>query len=105
MTRRVAVPALVVAAASGVAVALLRMRRGGASPASDGAPEPLGAGDSGAEQEYRCECGQEFRVTGAGRHRVYWLPDADPSDPVLSPGCPNCDRPLPRDAPVTGAPA
>jgi hypothetical protein len=84
------------AAASAVAVALIRLRR----PGSTG---PAGAGRSAAArpETYRCECGQEFRVSGTGRHRVYWLAGAPDDDPVLSPACPSCDRPLPRDSEVS----
>ncbi|HEX2103707.1 MAG TPA: hypothetical protein VHF51_08645 [Solirubrobacteraceae bacterium] len=102
MKRRIAVPALFAIAASAVAYALLRLRRGGgpsserARPPGSSAPEP---------QEYRCECGQTFLVSGAGRHRVYRLPDASPSDPVLAPTCPSCERPLPRDPQTAGDPA
>jgi len=98
MKRRIVVPALFAIVASGVAYALLRLRRGGGGsrPGETVAPEP---------QEYRCECGQVFLVTGAGRHRVYRLPEASPSDPVLGPTCPSCDRPLPRDPHVADEPA
>jgi hypothetical protein len=99
MRRRIVVPAFFATAASGVAYALLRLRRG-ASPragARDGAATP------GEQQEYRCACGQVFLVSGTGRHRVYWLPDASPSDPVLSATCPSCERPLPRDQPASAA--
>ena len=81
------------AAASAVGFALARLRRPGASrrrPARHDA--------------YRCACGQDFRVSGTGRHRVYWRRDAAESDPVLSPRCPACDRPLPDTRePATGA--
>jgi len=100
MSRRVVVPALFAAVASGVAYALMRLRRGGRPPGR------ADAADGPAEQQrYRCECGQEFLVSGAGRHRVYWLPDASPSDPLLSAECPRCERPLPRDPQPAGAPA
>ena len=48
-----------------------------------------------AQQTWSCECGQSFRVSGAGRHRVFWLPDAAHNDPLLTPVCPSCERPLP----------
>ncbi len=66
-----------------------------ASP--NGRAEPAAAErvDSGAE-EWSCECGQSFRIQGQGRHRVFWLADADASDPVIGAVCPACDRPLPR---------
>jgi hypothetical protein len=78
--------ALTVAAgtASAVAFALVRLRG------------PAAAGRRTAPPDaYRCACGQDFRVTGTGRHRVYWLRDAAENEPVLSLGCPACDRPLP----------
>jgi hypothetical protein len=102
MSRRVAVPALFVAVAAGVGYALVRLRRRGADTSF--APRPVGDG-TGPESEYVCDCGQAFRVTGAGRHRVYWLPDAAPADPVVSAECPSCGRPLPHDPTVTGAAA
>jgi hypothetical protein len=78
---------LAAGAASGVGFALLRLKR----PA-------LGRRQPGARPDaYRCVCGQRFRVAGTGRHRVYWLADAAENDPVLSPRCPACDRPLPGD--------
>ena len=102
MSRRVVVPALFAAVAAGVGFALVRLRRRGAD--TPFAPRPLSDGN-GPESEYVCDCGQAFRLTGAGRHRVYWLPDAAPADPVVSAECPNCERPLPRDQPVTGTAA
>jgi hypothetical protein len=51
-------------------------------------------GGAGEPQEWQCVCGQKFRVVGEGRHRVFWLPDAPPSEPVLDDRCPNCGRPL-----------
>jgi hypothetical protein len=99
MQRRIAVPALFATAASGVAYALLRMRRGREPSAR--ANGPAGTGRAGELEPPR----QDFLVSGAGRHRVYWLPDASPSDPVLSPTCPRCERPLPREAPAADAPA
>lgn len=67
-----------------------------------------GGGPSGeaAETEWRCQCGQEFRVSGIDRHRVYWLPDASAAEPVMEGRCPNCERPFPSEhAAATSAPA
>ena len=106
MHRRIAVPALFAVVAGGVAYALRRLRPGGDPPArASGRRGRAGEGEQTAHEEYRCDCGQTFHVSGAGRHRVYWRPGASPSDPVLSPTCPECDRPLPRDPQVAGAPA
>jgi hypothetical protein len=90
MSRRPIVLALMAAAASGVAYALLRLRRGGTRDRPR-AREP---------QEYTCDCGQAFRMTGMGRHRVFWLANAPEGDPLLSDRCPSCDRPLPREPEV-----
>jgi hypothetical protein len=66
---------------------------GGKGDRSPAGPEP---------QDWQCECGQEYRVSGEGRHRVYWLRDASPDDPVLEPQCPNCERPLPHEPQSVG---
>jgi len=58
-----------------------------------GADEPARAE---VDTTFTCACGQEFRVSGQGRHRVFWLADADASDPVIGTACPACERPLPR---------
>lgn len=50
---------------------------------------------SGPPETHRCRCGTVYRVSGADRHRVYWLLDAPESDPVLGRSCVNCDAPLP----------
>jgi hypothetical protein len=91
--------AIAAGAASAVAVALVRLKRPLAERAKSAAGR-LGAGPSAAAEPetYRCDCGQEFRVSGTGRHRVYWLAGAPDDDPVLSPTCPSCDRPLPRES-------
>ena len=69
---------------SAVAIALSRLKRPDVTWRRR-APQP---------QTYRCDCGQGFRVTGTGRHRVFWLDGAAEDDPVLSPQCPECGRSL-----------
>ena len=58
----------------------------------------LGLGGTGGPAlpgtEAHCACGQAFRVSGQGRHRVVWLPDAAPEDPLLDHHCPNCGEEL-----------
>jgi hypothetical protein len=54
-----------------------------------------GTGQLSPVEEYVCACGQQFRVVGIDRHRVYWVEGAPEEDPVLSGACPNCERPLP----------
>jgi hypothetical protein len=96
----VVVVATVAAVAAAVAALLARLGRRfpsrgrGARDASD---------RPGQEPRWTCQCGQEFRVSGEGRHRVYWLIDADPADPVITGRCPNCDRPLPDQQVVEAA--
>jgi hypothetical protein len=47
-------------------------------------------------REYCCECGHVLRVSGGGRHRVYFeLGDARSTDPVMNRVCPACGRGLP----------
>jgi hypothetical protein len=55
------------------------------------------AAPAGAEQ-WTCACGTRFRLTGAGRHQVFWLADAAEDEPVLGDRCPSCDQPLPSRA-------
>jgi predicted RNA-binding Zn-ribbon protein involved in translation (DUF1610 family) len=53
---------------------------------------------------YACpECGHVLRVSGLGRHRVYFELDDDRSeDPVMNRACPECGRGLPgKSAPIT----
>ena len=54
-----------------------------------------GAQPREALRDERCECGQEFRVAGAGRHVVFWVAGAPEDDPVLGGDCPRCGRGLP----------
>jgi hypothetical protein len=82
-------------AASAVATALLRLKRGGRS----------GERAAGTPRTWHCECGQAFRVAGTGRHRVYWRADAPDDDPVLSQRCPSCDRALPHEHEEVATPA
>lgn len=94
---RAVVTAVLVAAAGGVAVALRRRSGGGVATydgemASGGGPHATVL----AQETFTCQCGQAFRVSGADRHRVYWLADAAPDDPVLDPTCPECGTELPR---------
>ncbi len=100
----------VLAALGGAAAAVARRRSGsagaaGPSPAreSAGAPPSQEPAAEVVEETFTCECGQEYRVSGEDRHRVYWLKDAEVSDPVLGQTCPNCDRPLPHDHPTAAA--
>jgi hypothetical protein len=51
---------------------------------------------SGREPDYRCDCGHVLRVSGGGRHRVYFrFDDARLNDPVMNRVCPACGLGLP----------
>jgi hypothetical protein len=77
-----------------VAGTLARRRR------SRPAPPPTGhrvASSPAQPQRYTCECGREYRTSGAGRHRVYWPADARENEPVLGDACPECGAALPAE--------
>ena len=107
----VAGAAVVAALAAGL---VARARRGrGASAASQtperpptvpGPPSQEPAAEA-VERTWSCECGQEYRVRGEDRHRVYWLPDAAIADPLLTMECVACERPLPREHEPAAPPA
>jgi hypothetical protein len=87
-------------AALGAAGAALLRRRGKAPQdlrAAPGSPPSQEAATAVVQQEWTCQCGQVYRVSGEGRHRIYWLPDAPVSDPVTEGRCVNCERQLPGD--------
>ncbi len=57
---------------------------------------PVALGGVDQRREYRCDCGHALRVSGGGRHRVYFqLDDARLDDPVMNRICPECGRGLP----------
>ncbi len=61
-------------------------------------PEPLTApSESDPKRTYSCpECGHVLRVSGLGRHRVYFEPDDEGSHvPVMNRVCPACGHGLP----------
>lgn len=55
---------------------------------------------------YSCtECGHVLRVSGLGRHRVYFeLGDSSLDDPVMNGVCPACGHGLPGKNPVVITP-
>lgn len=59
------------------------------------------SGGSDQRPEYRCECGQGLRVSGLGRHRVYFeRGNSGQETPVTNRVCPACGRGLPgKNAP------
>ncbi len=58
-------------------------------------PEPTSQPD--LRRTYTCpQCGHVLRITGVGRHRVYFELDDDRlSDPVMDRVCPECGHGLP----------
>jgi hypothetical protein len=72
------------------AVKRWRRRRGGVKAAP---PPP-----ASVHREWRCQCGQDYLVTGSDRHRIYWLADAEAGDPVLGEQCVRCGARPPRGA-------
>ena len=65
-------------------------------------PAPPAKPDS--RPAYTCpDCGHALRVSGGGRHRVYFeLGDQRLDEPVMNRGCPACGRGLPgKNAVIT----
>ena len=66
------------------------------------APEPVApAANPQTRPPYDCpECGHLLRVSGLGRHRVYFeLDDERSEDPVMNRVCPECGHRLPGKNP------
>jgi hypothetical protein len=87
---REALVGAVAAIAVGAAAVILRRRR---------------QQDQESRRPWRCECGQAYLVHGMDRHRVYWLPEAPESDPLLERECVQCGATLPagHDTALLGA--
>ena len=62
---------------------------------------PASAAKPGSRPAYSCsECGHVLRVSGLGRHRVYFELDDERSDhPVMNGVCPECGHALPGKNP------
>jgi hypothetical protein len=60
-----------------------------------------------ARRTWTCPgCGHVLRVSGLGRHRVYFEPaDERSADPVMGRACPACGRGLPGKNPPVWIPA
>jgi predicted RNA-binding Zn-ribbon protein involved in translation (DUF1610 family) len=65
-------------------------------------PERVSHDGSDPRQTYTCpECGHVLRVSGLGRHRVYFEPeDVRLDDPVMNRVCPECGHGLPGKSPA-----
>jgi hypothetical protein len=84
----------VLGAAALVAAALVAARvwsRRSAAPE----PEPETEPQAPQGREWRCECGQEYVVSGVDRHRVYRPAGDTPGEPLLEARCTNCGAALP----------
>jgi hypothetical protein len=75
----------VVAALAGATATAALVRRRRRAPESARSPE---------RRTFACTCGTEYRVTGTGRHRVYWPAAAPDDEPVLGDTCPECGATL-----------
>lgn len=91
--------AAVLTVAGTVAVLLRRIqppagvdRSGVSTPSPSAAEAPPHA--TAHEVELRCECGNAYRVSGAGRHRVIWPEGSDEREALLEEECLECGRPL-----------
>jgi hypothetical protein len=54
-----------------------------------------GSERAGIVPQWRCVCGQPYRVSGVDRHRIYWPIGARVDAPVMDGCCVRCGRPLP----------
>jgi len=97
---RLALLGVLAALTGALAASVARRRRAGATAPLEGARSPA---EPEEPRMVTCTCGTEYRMTGVGRHRVYWPADAPDDDPVLGDECPECGEPLPAEP--TGAAA
>ena len=71
----------------------------GLAAATQPLPDPDRGDEGGAQTKaadaWTCTCGQDYRISGAGRHRIYWLPDASAADAIITGRCVECGRDLP----------
>ena len=111
MRRRIAVLLPVAAAVAAVALLLRRLRGSGGAQADAvsasrqprpdaGAPPSDAPATESVEHTYACDgCQTEYRVSGEGRHTVYWKADSSISDPVIDGKCVECGKALPGHHP------
>src|SRR5690242_17660656 len=89
-------PALIISALTAAALGAVAIRARGRLGAAAGAtadrlrPGSAGSGNGrsaspAAQETFTCECGQAYRVSGTGRHRLYWPEGADERDALLTP--------------------
>lgn len=92
--RAYVVPAAVVPLSAGAAYLWRRRRNGGDAGDAEPAIAPDTPTTEAVDRAFTCECGQELRVSGEGRHVVFWPADATVSDALLEHKCPACERDL-----------
>jgi hypothetical protein len=86
---------LVLAAAVTAAVVAAGVRARGRVRGTVSRLRPGGRGRASKAETFTCECGQAYRVSGLGRHRVYWPEGAGERDALMTPQCVSCERALP----------
>jgi hypothetical protein len=102
MSRPLTAAALVAAALAAAAVARRRLQTPSSGAAAKGAAG-TDAEEASQAREWRCDCGQEYVVSGVDRHRVYWPAGGSPDDALLELRCVECGAPLPATREVTAA--
>ena len=103
MSRPLTAAALVAAALAAAAVARRRLRTQSSGAAAAGGAAGNDAEEASQAPEWRCDCGQEYVVSGVDRHRVYWPAGGSPDDALLELRCVKCGAPLPATREVTAA--
>ncbi len=84
-----------------MATATLRSRGAGERTLIAPAEQPAPSSRPDPRAHSCPECGHVLRVSGVGRHRVYFERDEDRSvDPVMDGACPGCGRGLPGKNPA-----
>ena len=59
-------------------------------------PAPAAVEGPAMAHDYTCTCGHVLRVSGLGRHRIYFPVDSRRlDDPIMDGLCPNCGKGLP----------
>jgi uncharacterized protein with LGFP repeats len=100
MSRPLIAAALVAAALAAAAIARSRLQTRSPAPVAAASGD---AEESSQAREWRCQCGQEYVVSGVDRHRVYWPAGGSADDALLELRCVECSAPLPATREVTAA--
>ena len=103
MSRPLIAAALVAAALAAAAVARRRLQTQSLGPAAAERTDTDTDTEASQAREWRCDCGQEYVVSGVDRHRVYWPAGGSPDDALLELRCVGCGAALPATREVTAA--